>query len=55
MITFCLALIFAGIIFLMVGVGGTIGLKIPQIGYIGVPMGIVLIVLGLVLQMVGVC
>lgn len=55
MVTFCTALIIAGIVLLIAGIGGTIGLKIPQIGYVGGPTGLVLIFFGLLLQLAGVC
>ncbi len=55
MISLCVALIVTGIIFGIMGMGGSIGLKIPQIGYIGGPTGVILIVLGILLQIVGVC
>ena len=55
MITFCSALIIEGIFFLLTGMGGTIGLRIPQLGYIGGPTGVVLIFLGFVFSMIGIC
>lgn len=55
MIDFCIALIVAGLIFLLMGIGGTIGLRIPQLGYVGGPTGVVLILLGFVFKMMGFC
>ena len=55
MITFCGALILAGVLLLVAGTGGTFGLKIPQLGYIGGPTGLILMILGVLLQLKGVC
>lgn len=54
-ITFCSALISVGILFLIVGAIGKIGLKISRIGYFGGFTGLILIIIGLLLQMVGFC
>lgn len=55
MIIYCDTLIITGIFFLIIGGFGTIGLKAPQLGYIGPPMGFILIIVGLLLQMIGFC
>jgi len=52
---FCITLIITGIILIAAGVGGTIRFKIPQIGYIGGPAGVVLFTVGLILKIVGFC
>ena len=55
MTNFCDALIITGVIFITTGVGGSLGLKIPKLGYIGGPVGIVLFVFGLSLKIIGGC
>jgi len=54
-LTFCNVLIIAGILFILLGIGGTIKLKIPQLGYLGVPSGLILIILSIVLNLLGIC
>jgi len=54
-ITFCFVSIALGILFIIIGIGGTIRLRIPLLGYIGGPSGLIFILAGLLFQIGGAC
>lgn len=55
MTEFCSALISTGAVLLITGLGGSILLRIPQIGKLGAPIGLILIAFGLLAQLTGNC